>query len=137
MSEEKEAMEIINDSYDYNTGYVECEVKVWNIVVNYIDKLQKDNYKLDRENQHFFDRIQDLQKENEELHKQVDIEFVEENYIEKSKVVSKNKIRTKIKELEENVKEFEEYWEKDPRKFKKEVCVDYYKLEVLKELLGE
>lgn len=37
--------------------------------------------------------IDKLQKENEKLRKQVDIEFVEENYIEKSKVISKYKIR--------------------------------------------
>ena len=35
------------------------------------------------------------------------------------------------------VNDFEEYWSKDPRKFKKEKCIDYYKLEALKELLDK
>ena len=52
-------------------------------------------------------------------------------------VVSKDKIKEKIKELEQDVKDFEEYWSKDPRGFKKEKSVDYYKLEALKELLEE
>ena len=46
-----------------------------------------------------------------------------------------DKIKAKIEEYEQNVKDFEEYWSKDPRKFKKEKSVDYYKLEALKELL--
>ena len=51
--------------------------------------------------------------------------------------ISKDKVKEKIEELEELVKDFEEYWSKDPRKFKKEKCIDYYKLEALQELLGE
>ena len=71
-----------------------------------LDKLQKDNYKLDRENQHYFDRIQDLQKENEELKEQRDNAIKLRNeLIEEQKItcVSKNKIRNKIKELEEEL----------------------------------
>lgn len=49
----------------------------------------------------------------------------------------KKKINEKIKEYEELVKDFEEYWSKDTRKFKKQKCVDYYKLEALQELLEE
>ena len=49
--------------------------------------------------------------------------------------VRKDKIKAKIEEYEQDVKDFEEYWSKDPRKFKKEKSVDYYKLEALKELL--
>ena len=56
-------------------------------------------------------------------------EVIEKDYI------SKDKIKAKIKEYEQDVKDFEEYWSKDPRKFKKEKSVDYYKLEALKELL--
>ena len=51
--------------------------------------------------------------------------------------ISKDKVKEKIEELEEYVKDFEEYWSKDTRKFKKEKCVDYYKLEALQELLRE
>lgn len=58
-------------------------------------------------------------------------EYLKENYIPKSKV------QEKIEELEELVKDFEEYWSKDPRKFKKEKCIDYYKLEALQELLED
>ena len=52
-------------------------------------------------------------------------------------LIPKSKVKEKIEELEEYVKDFEEYWSKDPRKFKKEKCIDYYKLEALQELLGE
>ena len=52
-------------------------------------------------------------------------------------LIPKSKVKEKIEELEELVKDFEEYWSKDPRKFKKEKCIDYYKLEALQELLGE
>lgn len=51
--------------------------------------------------------------------------------------ISKDKVKEKIEELEELVKDFEEYWSKDPRKFKKEKCIDYYKLEALQDLLGK
>lgn len=54
-----------------------------------------------------------------------------ENYIHKSK------IREKIEEYEKDVKDFEEYWSKDPRRFKRQQSIDYYKLEALKELLEE
>lgn len=63
--------------------------------------------------------------------KVISTEYVKKNFIHK------DKIREKIKELEELVKEFEEYWSKDPRKFNKTKSTDYYKLEVLKELLEE
>lgn len=56
---------------------------------------------------------------------------IDNNYILKSKV------QEKIEELEELVKDFEEYWSKDPRKFKKEKCIDYYKLEALQELIED
>ena len=58
-------------------------------------------------------------------------EKLENNFIPKLKV------KEKIEELEEYVKDFEEYWSKDIRKFKKEKCIDYYKLEALQELLRE
>jgi hypothetical protein len=49
----------------------------------------------------------------------------------------KKKINEKIKEYEELVKDFEEYWSKDPRRFKRQQSTDYYKLEALKEILEE
>ena len=61
-----------------------------NKTLNLIDKLQKDNYELDRENQHYFDRIQDLQKEIESKNKQIKLmqemnlpKEIEINYISK------------------------------------------------------
>ena len=51
--------------------------------------------------------------------------------------IRKSKVKEKIEELEKDVNDFEEYWSKDPRKFKKQKSVDYYKLEALKELLEE
>ena len=51
--------------------------------------------------------------------------------------ISKSKVKEKIEELEQDVKDFEEYWSKDPRRFKRQKCIDYYKLEALKELLED
>lgn len=73
-------------------------------LVNEVERLQKDNYNLDRENQHFFDRIQDLQKENEELkffaesyRKQ--IKLMQEEY-KKGDFIHKGFIRDKIEEMQ-------------------------------------
>ena len=46
---EQEAIEKINNSYDWNTGWVECEAKTWNIIKNLIDKLQKENEELKKQ----------------------------------------------------------------------------------------
>lgn len=56
-------------------------------------------------------------------------EIVQRDYIHK------DKIKEKIEKYKELVNDFEEYWSKDPRKFTKEKCTDYYKIEVLEELL--
>lgn len=44
--------------------------------------------------------IKNLINRNKELEKQVDLEYVEENYIEKSKVIPKSKIEELTEELE-------------------------------------
>lgn len=72
---------------------------------------------------------------NGELFTAKQLKSIEEN--QKKYFVNKSKIKEKIEELEKDVNDFEEYWSKDPRKFKKEKSVDYYKLEALKELLEE
>ncbi len=91
-------------------------------VLNLIDKLQKDNYELDRENQHYFDRIQDLQKEIKSKNKQIKLmqemnlpKEIEINYISKDI----------IKKLIEDKKQIGTY------------NIEYLKIEDIKELLGE
>lgn len=69
--EEKEAIDYLeNQDNSVNWNYPTLRAILG--ALNYIDKLQK---------------------ENEVLHQQIDLEFVEENFIEKDKVVSKDKIR--------------------------------------------
>ena len=65
------------------------------------------------------------------LDAQIDLEWVENNYIEKSKVISKDKIREKIKELERLNKEQEIPVLKEYKFIRKEM-IDYFK-----ELIGE
>ena len=90
--------------------------------------------------------LKELKEKNKEL---------EQNYINPSKArfsyfdnekgtkvviegfIPKSKVKEKIEELEKDVREFEEYWSKDPRQFKREMSIDYYKLEALQELLEE
>ena len=62
MSEEEKLETLKNKFLKYHLEYEDEEM-----LFEIIGRLQKDNYKLDRENQLYFDKIQDLQKENEEL----------------------------------------------------------------------
>ena len=82
-------------------------------ILNYIDKLQKENEKLKEE-------IKDLIKEN---HKHID-------YIASMKKKHEDKIRTKIKELEDIKNKNIDYCSKDYFQLERTI-------EVLKELLGE
>lgn len=121
--EEKEAIDYLKklDIMFIASGLKKRTRQAIKIILNLIDKLQKDNYKLDRENQLRFENNIELQKGNEQLEllldksvdeqlerekythelekkiekyaKQIDLEYVEENFI------SKDKIRGKIKEL--------------------------------------
>ena len=97
--EEKQAIENLEEELilSINVDSITTEVRneYVKIILNYIDKLQKDNYKLDRENQHFFDRIQDLQKRVKVS--QNFAKIVERDYIDK------DIIRNKIKELEKDL----------------------------------
>lgn len=65
------------------------------------------------------------------------IKHLRKTKLVKNNYIPKSKIREKIEEYEQDVKDFEEYWSRDPRRFKRQQSVDYYKLEVLKELLQE
>ena len=78
-----------------------------------------------------------LEEENKSKQKAYDDCYCEYKHYKQFDSIPKSKVKEKIEELEELVKDFEEYWSKDPRKFKKEKCIDYYKLEALQELLGE
>lgn len=81
--------------------------------------------------------VENLIKENKKLKKQMgkdlDVVYIKGVYDERDKW--KSKVKEKIKEYQEIVEDFEKYWSKDPRQFKKEKCTDYYKIEVLQELL--
>ena len=116
-----------------------------------LDKLQKDNYKLDRENQHFFDRIQDLQKENEELSEsnfhflEINQKLIEEkpmikeltekelNLLEKIDKLQKDSISKDI--IRDKIKEYNEQREKAETKEINDMFVNY--IDDLEELLGE
>mgnify|MGYP007069864801 CR=1 FL=1 len=94
------------------------------------------NSDLKMKNKKLQEKIKEQQKQLNIANKKIlsqkgQLKVVNTSYIPKSKV------REKIEEYEELVKDFEEYWSKDPRQFKKEKCVDYYKIEALKELLQE
>lgn len=89
---------------------------------------------------YLLNEIKNLVDENEDLHEEINKRIklkIENEKIVDNEFISKNKIREKIEEYEELVKDFEEYWSKDPRKFKKEKSVDYYKIEALQELLND
>lgn len=89
---------------------------------------------------YLLNEIKNLVDENEHLHEEINKRIklkIENEKIVDNEFISKNKIREKIEEYEELVKDFEEYWSKDPRKFKKEKSVDYYKIEALQELLND
>lgn len=74
-----------------------------NKLINLIDKLQKENYELNSDLKVFKRALTDIEKENEELkEKYENINWYFEN--QKDNFVHKNKIRTKIKELEEEQK---------------------------------
>lgn len=89
----------------------------------------------------YVDAIQgllDLYNKEKEKNKSIEAQRLRDMcYKTDGNYISKDKIKEKIEEYEELVKDFEEYWSKDPRQFKKEKCVDYYKIEALKELLQE
>ena len=90
--------------------------------------------------EYLLNEIKNLVDENNYLHKEINKRIklkIENEKIVDNEFISKNKIREKIEEYEELVKDFEEYWSKDARKFKKEKSVDYYKIEALQELLND
>ena len=130
--EEKQAIENLIKEYEIQANEYKVELLpitfdketylTLKTTLNYIDKLQKDNYELDRENQHYFDRIQDLQKEIKSKNKQIKLmqemnlpKEIEINYISKDI----------IKKLIEDKKQIGTY------------NIEYLKIEDIKELLGE
>lgn len=125
--EEKEAI----DKLKRSANYFVMPIYETTIILNLIEKQQKEieNLKeINKEHQKLNGELRD------EIKRQGNTREIEEKYIEEN-FISKDKIREKIKELEENVKEFEEYWSRDPRKFKRAKSIDFYKLEALQELL--
>jgi hypothetical protein len=81
--EERKAIDKINNSYDYNTGWMEADASDWRIVTDLIEKQQKE--------------IEDLENRNEKLY--------EDNLTlaqELKEVISVDKIKT-ILGIEEDI----------------------------------
>ena len=78
--------------------------------------------------------LEDIQK-NYELAIKQNITYKQNIYDLKHNVIPKKKIEYKIKEYEELVEDFEKT--DNSGRFKRTNSIDYYKLEVLKELLEE
>lgn len=83
-------------------------------------------------------------KELEEYNMKYIVQLTDEQYRNLVDIIRKevnnewkSKVKEKIEELEKDVKDFEEYWSTDPRRFKRQKSIDYYKLEALQELLEE
>lgn len=108
---------------EYTNSEIDSYIKM---VLILIEKQQKEIREI-RSWKYTIDTIEDLEKLKE-------LDLIK---IKGKEYISKDKIREKIREYEELVNEFEEYWSKDPRQFKKNKSIDYYKLEALKELLEE
>ena len=117
--EEKEAIEILKrvnkaNRFDGLYSSVGIIFEAQKTILNLIDKLQKDNYELDRENQLIFEKNIELQKENEQYEEiknliskeeLFDIDYIKEFFIDK------DKIRDKIIELEKEMKRSKELGE--------------------------
>ena len=114
--EEKEAIEYIKFKTiaGLETLQLEKDVKALEILLNYIDKLQKENEEL---------------KEQRDNAIKLRNELIEE---QKITCISKNKIRNKIKEVAEEPQIYV-----DTEKFDIEFEKSNYTIDVLKELLGE
>lgn len=137
--------------YDFIVGFTLFTPKGFKTMYRHFDKLEtaklfasnvniKNNCKIYVDLEFHKDEMKNLINENNELHKEINRRIklkIENEKIVDNEFISKNKIREKIEEYEELVKDFEEYWSKDPRKFKKEKSVDYYKIEALQELLND
>ena len=149
--EEKEAIEIVKEIRKSDLMSAEFDIEeLYNAIqttLNLIDKLQKDNYELDRESQHFFDRIQDLQKQLDQL-KEVDRQICCEELITKDKYQDILKENEELKEQRNKLlqKDFkfltENYVHKDIIKYKinelKKAPVVYsLTIDILEELLEE
>ena len=87
--EEKKAIDEIDNSYDYNTGWVECEAKTWYIVTKLIERLQK-------ENEYLREREEYLEK------RRSDIINTFQNKVTGT-TIPKDKIKDRIKELKEQL----------------------------------
>jgi len=101
-------------------------------------KLKKEKFDLEKENIHwkgkyYLENRKYIELHNEKIDTPV-IRFTEEVL---KAYIPKLKVKEKIEELKQDVKDFEDYWSKDPRRFKRQQCIDYYKLEALQELLED
>lgn len=140
---------IANADKEWSEMELEEDIKILEDFVNgKIEQDKLENYKGGYKMGFFYTKdiqqaIEHLIERNKELEEKMN--FVQpfvtfthrlvEKILEDNDYIPKSKVREKIEELEKDVREFEEYWSKDPRKFKREMSIDYYKLEALKELL--
>ena len=169
--EEKQAIEKLNSIVKVHKDYMqgvneetinEKEIKAIEIVLNYIDKLQKENKKYidvfnstekimngqERTKDKLLKENVELQKENKELKEELEkyeqlVGFTtigikpEDIKVVTDKYISKDIIENKIKELEE-VKQKEEKENKDEFGINSNTwAIADWGIEVLKELLGE
>ncbi len=114
--EEKKAIEVLEEAKDRlikpkmlkdvkytNEDFAKAIETILNLIEkqdNKIKFLLDDEKSLKEMNRNQVKIIERQQKEIEKYGQQIDLEFVEKNFIEKNKVVSKDKIREKLKEIE-------------------------------------
>ena len=152
--EEKKAIETLKSWKDYNirnkNKLLEADeiIKIQETILNLIEKLQKENeswksYSEELEEEQIEKKnkncelefeVEKLQKENEEYSKQLDLDYVDKNYI------SKKKIEDTIEELKGKLKDISKRREKSKTKEEETVlwCLEIRtdeRIKTLQELL--
>lgn len=116
MSEEKKIIDRINRSYDDNTQYVEASAKDWNYIVHSIRKLHEEIEEKSTIIMAGAEKVKQLEKEIQRLEKDNDTlsELVivnEDKVIKELDLISKDKIREKIKKYDKWILEGGDYTE--------------------------
>lgn len=152
--EEKKAIETLKSWKDYNirnkNKLLEADeiIKIQETILNLIEKLQKENeswksyseeleeeqIEKNNKNCELEFEVEKLQKENEEYSKQLDLDYVDKNYI------SKKKIEDTIEELKGKLKDISKRREKSKTKEEETVlwCLEIRtdeRIKTLQELL--
>lgn len=152
--EEKKAIETLKSWKDYNirnkNKLLEADeiIKIQETILNLIEKLQKENeswksyseeleeeqIEKNNKNCELEFEVEKLQKENEEYSKQLDLDYVDKNYI------SKKKIEDELEELKGKLEDISKRREKSKTKEEKTVlwCLEIRtdeRIKTLQELL--